>query len=189
MATQTQRKVNGVDVTALHETITAVEEKPELAEFEFRAANRWVSGGHNRTTVKDFYGAGQEDTARTAPFVLENDEPAVLLGEDNGANPVEHVLHALAGCLTTSLVYHAAARGIEVRAVESRLEGTLDLRGFLGVTDEVRNGYDQVKVTFAIEGDLTEEEVEELGRLGPQFSPVFDIVTNPVAVAIEIEHG
>jgi uncharacterized OsmC-like protein len=187
MATQTQRTVNGVDVRALKETIMAVEEKPELGDFEFRAVNRWVSGGHNRTTVKEFYGAGQEDTSRATPFVLDNDEPAVLLGEDNGANPVEYVLHALAGCLTTSLVYHAAARGIEIEAVESRLEGTLDLRGFLGISEEVRNGYDQVKVSFTIEGGLTEEEAEELGRMGSQFSPVFDIVTNPVPVAIEVE--
>jgi uncharacterized OsmC-like protein len=187
MATQTQRTVNGVDVRALKETITAVQEKPQLADFEFRAVNQWVSGGHNRTTVRDFYGAGQEDTSRAASFVLDNDEPAVLLGEDNGANPVEYVLHALAGCLTTSLVYHAAARDIDVEAVESRLEGTLDLRGFLGISDDVRNGYNQVKVTFTIEGDLTQEEAEELGRMGAGFSPVFDIVTNPVPVAIEVE--
>ena len=187
MATQTQRSVNGVDVKALKETIAAVQDDPSLAPFEFRAANRWVSGGHNRTTVKDFYGAGQEDASRANPFVLDNDEPSVLLGEDNGANPVEHVLHALAGCLTTSLVYHAAARGIEVEEVESRLDGKLDLRGFLGVTDEVRNGYEQVRVTFKIKGSLSADEAEELCRIGQRHSPVFDIVTNPVPVSVELE--
>jgi len=187
MAVQTQRTVNGVDVKALKETIMAVQEEPGLGDFEFRAANRWINGGHNRTSVQSFYGAGQEDTSRAKPFVLDNDEPGVLLGEDNGANPVEQVLHALAGCLTTSLVYHAAARGVEVEAVESTLEGTLDLRGFLGISDEVRNGYEQIKVKFTIKGDLTDQEAEELGELGRRFSPVFDIVTNPVPVSVEVE--
>ncbi|HEV2666370.1 MAG TPA: OsmC family peroxiredoxin, partial [Blastocatellia bacterium] len=104
--------VNGVNINQLFGTINQIEETPSLARFIFRAGNRWIDGGHNRTTIKDFYGAGQEDTSRAEPFVMDNDEPAVLLGEDNGANPVEFVLHALAGCLTTSLVYHAAARGI-----------------------------------------------------------------------------
>ena len=125
-------------------TIRAIAQAPTLATFTFRAQNQWMGGGHNRSTIQGFYGAGQEDTSRKSTFVMDNDEPDVLLGTDQGANPVEYVLHALAGCLTTSLVYHAAAKGIRIDAVESRLEGDLDLRGFLGMSDEVRNGYDNV---------------------------------------------
>ena len=117
--------VNGVDVEKLGGTMHAVQQDPSLAAFQFRATNQWINGGHNRSTVQSFYGAGQEDRIRTKPFVLEADEPPVLLGDDHGANPVEYVLHALAACLTTSLVYHAAARGIRIESVESKLEGDL----------------------------------------------------------------
>lgn len=106
-----QQTTNGVDVQRLGATVQAIQEMPALARFQFRAANRWIDGGHNQTTIRGFYGAGQEDTSRKATFVLDNDEPDVLLGRDNGPNPVEYVLHALAGCITTTLVYHAAARG------------------------------------------------------------------------------
>ena len=134
------RNINGVDVDQLFSTIDAIKETPGLAKFEFRANNRWINGGHNRTSVKDFYGAGREDASRKQTFVFDNDEPVVLLGEDNGANPVEFVLHALAGCLTTSLVYHAAAQGIKIDAVESTFEGDLDLRGTLGIDRDVSAG-------------------------------------------------
>jgi uncharacterized OsmC-like protein len=186
MQTKTEQAVNGVDVARLYETIEAVQGNAGLAPFEFRATNRWVSGGHNRSTIEGFYGAGREDDSRAEPFVLDADEPDVLLGADNGANPVEHVLHALAGCLTTSLVYHAAARGIEVKEVESTLEGDLDLRGFLGISDEVRNGYERIRVSYRIKG-VDEETAEELVRIAQARSPVFDIVTNgaPVQVAVD----
>jgi uncharacterized OsmC-like protein len=182
-----QSIVNGVNVDQLMSTINAIKERPELARFKFRASNRWVQGGHNRTTIKDFYGAGQEDASRTKPFVLEADEPAVLLGEDQGANPVEFVLHALAGCLTTSLVYHAAAQGIKIDAVESRFEGELDLHGFLGLSDRVRNGYEQIRVTFKIQADAPAEKLKELCELAQRRSPVFDIVSNPVPVSVRLE--
>ncbi|HEX2492061.1 MAG TPA: OsmC family protein, partial [Blastocatellia bacterium] len=122
--------INGVNVDQLFSTINAIKENPGLAKFKFRAKNQWINGGQNRTNIKDFYGAGQEDATRKQTFVFDNDEPEVLLGHDNGANPVEFVLHALAGCLTTSLVYHAAAQGIKIESVESKFEGDLDLRGF-----------------------------------------------------------
>ena len=186
METKTEQAVNGVDVARLYETIEAVQGNPGLAPFEFRAANRWVSGGHNRSTVEGFYGAGREDESRAEPFVLDADEPDVLLGADNGANPVEHVLHALAGCLTTSLVYHAAARGIEVEEVESKLEGDLDLRGFLGISDEVRNGYERIRVSYRIKG-VDEETAEELVRIAQARSPVFDIVSNGVPVQVDVD--
>ncbi|ALA56896.1 OsmC family protein [Nitrospira moscoviensis] len=175
--------VNGVDVERMGATVQAVQQNPTLAAFQFRAANRWITGGHNRSTIQSFYGAGQEDTVRTQPFVLDADEPPVLLGEDHGANPVEYVLHALAACLTTSLVYHAAARGIRIESVESRLEGDLDLRGFLGLSDTVRRGYRQIRVHFAIKSDAPAEQLKELTT----FSPVHDIVSNPVPVQITIE--
>lgn len=184
----TQSKItNGVDVTRLAATIRAVEADPELARFEFRAHNAWVDGGNNRSTIKGFYGAGGEDETRKAAFVYDNDEPDVLLGTDKGANPVEYVLHALAGCLTTSLVYHAAARGIVIRRVESWYEGDLDLQGFLGLSDEVRRGYEAIRVKFLVDAPgASEEELEEIVAMGQRYSPVFDIVTNPVPVTVAL---
>jgi uncharacterized OsmC-like protein len=181
--------INGVDVDRLFATIDAVGKDNSLADFRFRAENSWMRGGHNRSTIQGFYGAGQEDPTRTKPFVLDNDEPAVLLGEDHGANPVEYVLHALAGCVTTSLVYHASARGIRIDEVSSTLEGQLDLRGFLGMDDTVRNGYEKVRVTFRVKGDATDEQLEELCRVAQQRSPVFDIVSNPVPVEVKLERA
>jgi uncharacterized OsmC-like protein len=181
--------INGVDVDRLFATIDAVGKDTSLADFRFRAENSWMRGGHNRSTIQGFYGAGQEDPTRTKPFVLDNDEPAVLLGEDHGANPVEYVLHALAGCVTTSLVYHASARGIRIDEVSSTLEGQLDLRGFLGMDDSVRNGYERIRVTLRVKGDATDEQLEELCRLAERRSPVFDIVSNPVPVEVKLERA
>ena len=181
------RNINGVDVDQLFSTINAIKENPGLAKFELRANNRWINGGHNRTNIKDFYGAGREDTSRKQTFVFDNDEPVVLLGEDNSANPVEFVLHALAGCLTSSLVYHAAAQGIKIDAVESKFEGDLDLRGFLGMNEDVRNGFENIRVTFKIKSDAPEEKLKELCELAQKRSPVFDIVTNRVPVNVQLK--
>ena len=183
---QVINSVNGVDLYRLKETVNAVSSQPTLGKFKFRAANEWIGGGYNRTTIKGFYGAGQEDNSRLTPFVLENDEPNVLLGENNAANPVEQVLHGLAGCLTTSMVYHAAARGYKIDRITSKLEGNLNLMGFLGLDPLVRNGYESISVTFHIEGDLTEEQKEEILKLGTKFSPVYDIVTNAVPVKVDL---
>ena len=174
--------INGVDVERLGQTVQAVQQNPSLGTSEFRAVNRWISGGHNRSTIKGFFGAGQEDTSRTKSFVLDADEPYVLLGKDQGANPVEFVLHALAACLTTSLVYHAAARGIQIESIESKLEGDLDLQGFLGLSEQVRKGYKQIRASFTIKSDASAEQLEALTK----FSPVYDIVSNPVPVSIRI---
>lgn len=174
--------MNGVNVERLDQTIQAVQKDPGLAKSQFRAINRWVSGGHNRSTIQGFYAAGQEDTSRTRPFVLDADEPPVLLGQDKGANPVEFVLHALAACVTTSLAYHAAARGIRLESVESQLEGDIDLQGFLGLSDQVRRGYKEIRVKFSVKSDASPEQLEELTK----FSPVYDIVSNPVPVSISI---
>lgn len=180
------RTVNGVDINRLHGTIQAVKANPALADFYFRAENKWIDCGHNRSTIQNFYGAGQEDTSRKQAFVLDNDEPDVLLGADNGANPVEYILHALAGCITTTLVYHAAARGIKVESVSSTYEGYLDLRGFLGIDLDVPPGYQNIKVTFDIQGDLTQAQKQELLELGQRFSPVHSTITRIVKVEAKI---
>jgi uncharacterized OsmC-like protein len=175
--------INGIDVQRMGETVNAIQENPAVATFQFRAANRWITGGYNRSTIQSFYGAGQEDRVRTRPFLVEADEPPVLLGEDQAPNPAECVLHALAACLTTSLVYHAAARGIRIQSVESRVEGDLDLRGFLGLSDTVRRGYQQIRVHFVIQADASAEELQALTT----FSPVYDIISNPVPVEITLK--
>lgn len=173
---------NGVNVTALMQTIDAVRHDAGLADFRFRARNRWLGGDRNRSTIEGFYGAGQEQ-AHGTPFVLDNAEPPVLIGGDRGANPVEHLLNALAGCLTTSLVYHAAARGIVIGSVESELEGDLDVRGFMGLSEEVRKGYRAIRVRMRVETDAPVGMLETLAR----FSPVYDVVSRSVPVALQIE--
>jgi uncharacterized OsmC-like protein len=180
------RIVNGVDVGQLFKTIEAVKETPDIATFKFRATNEWIHGGHNRTTVKDFYGA-QQDHDHLSPFVLDEDEPPVLLGEDKGPNPVEYLLTGLIGCLTSSLVYHAAAKGIEIRGVKSRLEGDIDLRGFLGLSPDVKVGYENVRVFFEIDADLSDEQKEELIRMAQKYSPVFNTVSNPTPVWVSLD--
>lgn len=182
-----EKIVNGINVGQLENTIKVIEDKSDIAKFKFRASNKWINGGHNRSTVKDFYGAGQEDTSRTKPFVFDADEPPVLLGENNGANPVEYVLTGLSACLTTSLIAHAAARGIKIDEVESKLEGDLDVRGFLGMSDDVRNGYENIRVKFKVKGDAPQEKLQELVELAQKRSPLFDIVTNSVPVSVELE--
>ncbi len=185
--TTNRRLVNGVDVTALKETIEAIKVDPELGKTQWRNRNRWIDGALNRSTIQSFYAAKQEDTSRTEPFVYDNDEPPVLLGENRGPNPVEFVLHALAGCLTTTLVYYAGVLGIELDTVETEFEGDLDMRGFLGISDEVRNGYEEIRVRFKIEGeDLTDEQRDQLIEIAQAHSPVFDIVSNGVPVSVAV---
>ncbi|MCM2319556.1 OsmC-like protein [compost metagenome] len=182
-AKQQARPVNGVDVGALFDTIAAVKQDPGLAEFQFRASNRWIDGGYNRSNIQAFHGCREEDSTRTKPFVLDADEPPVLLGQDRGANPVEYVLHALAACLTTTMVYHAAARGIEIRGVESKLQGDLDLRGFLGLDPNVRKGYRSVRVEMLVDSDASPAVLRELA----QFSPVYDIVSHSLPVEVVVK--
>jgi uncharacterized OsmC-like protein len=181
-----ERIVNGVNVDRLFSTIDAIKDTPGLARFRFRAQNTWVGGGHNRTTITGFYGACEKHTL-TEPLVLEADEPVVLLGEGAEANPMDYVLTGLAACLTTSLVYHAAARGIQLDEVETRLEGDLDLHGFLGLCESVRNGFEDVKVTVRIKADVPEETLEELCRVAQKYSPVFEIISKPVPVSVHLE--
>jgi uncharacterized OsmC-like protein len=178
--------VNGVNVTDLFATIDAIKATPAIAKFKFRIHNQWNGASQNRSTVNKFHGADQE-LSRAKPFVLEADEPAVLLGKDTAANPVEHLLHALASCLTTSMVYHAAARGIRIEEVESQFEGDLDLHGFLDLDKNVRNGYQGVRVNFKIKADVADEQLQEIVELGTGHSPVFDCLTNGVPVSVNAE--
>jgi len=180
------RNLNGVDVGQLFKTIEAIKGTPDIAKFKFRATNEWIHGGHNRTTVKDFYGA-QQDHDHLSPFVLDEDEPEVLLGEDKGPNPVEYLLTGLIGCLTSALVYHAAAKGIQIKGVKSRLEGDIDLRGFLGLSPDVKVGYANIRVYFKIDADVSDEQKEELIKMAQKYSPVFNTVSNPTPVWVSLD--
>jgi uncharacterized OsmC-like protein len=181
-----KKEVNGINVEQLFATIEAIKKKPEIARFKFRATNKWIGGTHNRATVKNFYGAGLEDASRE-PMVFDLDEPPVLCGKNLGANPVEYLLVALSGCLTTSLVAQAAAKGITIKKVESRYEGDLDLRGFLGLAPDVKVGYEQIRVYFKIDADIPDAQKEELVRMAQKYSPVFNTVANPTAVSVHLE--
>ncbi|TWO31728.1 OsmC family protein [Seonamhaeicola sediminis] len=173
---------NGVNVDQLVETIGHIQEQPELAKFEFRAKNNWIDGGHCVSSVKEFYGAGQEDTTRQETFTMECSHPQVLLGKDEAATPPEVVLHALSSCLTGAMVYHAAANGIDIEGAESTIKGTADLHGFLGLDPEVRTGFDGITMQLRVKSDASAEQLERLAK----FSPVFDMISNPTPVKIEI---
>ena len=175
---------NGVDIATLFATLDAVKAKPELAKFQFRATNRWISGTHNRSTIQGFYGAGQELTHREVS-TFDADHPEVLVGADDAPTPVEYLLHALAACLTAGVANIAAARGVNLTSVESTVEGSINLLGILGLSDQVRNGYERIRVRFRLEGDDPEKlrRVVEQSRLR---SAVYDVVTNGVPVSIEV---
>ena len=178
--------VNGVNVDELFGTIDAIKKAPVIAKFKFRAENQWIDGGHNRTTLKNFYGT-QQDHEHKEPFVLDADEPPLLLGKDLGPNPVEYALTALAACVTTSIVYHAAAKGVTIRSMESRLEGDIDLQGFLGLKDDVPRGYKEIRMYVKIDADAPPEKLNEIVQLGPTYSPVFDTITRAVPVSVQLE--
>ena len=178
--------VNGVNVDDLSATIDVIKATPAIARFNFRIRNVWQGASRNCSTASDFYGAGQEQS-RKRPFALQADEPPVLLGTDSAANPVEHLLHALASCLTTSMVYHAAARNIQIEEVESTFEGDIDLHGFLDLDPKVRKGYQGIRVKFKIKADVPDEKLYELAELGTGHSPVFDSLTRGVPVFVSAE--
>ena len=184
MTQMTEAVRNGVDTSVLFATLNAIKQQPDLARFQFRARNVWLGGAHNRSTIREFYGACQEDTSRQREFVIDAGEPAVLLGTDTGANPAEALLHALAACLTTSLVYVASARGVRLTRVESTLEGDMDVRGALGLSDDYRNGFERVRVTFIVEGDAQPDKLRELVNRAQQRSAVFDMVSHGVPVTV-----
>jgi uncharacterized OsmC-like protein len=177
-----ETSINGVNLVQLTENVSAIKKDPKLAQFKFRAKNKWVFGGHNQVSIGQFYGTNQEHRLDQT-FKLEADEPPVLLGEDRGPNPVEYVLAGLSACMTTTLAYHAAARGYRIESIESEYEGDLDLHGFLCLRDDVRKGYQNIRIKFKVKGDIPEAMISEL----LQISPVHDIVTNRVPVSVEVE--
>lgn len=180
---------NGLDVQAATETIAALKADKSLARFEFRARNTWINGGENRSTIRDFYGAGREDTSRSSAFVFTNGEPPVLLGNNEGANPVEFLLHALAGCVTTTFVLHAMARGITIRELSTELKGNIDLQGLLGLDDSVSPGYEQIDIRMHVEADCSDAELDDLLAHTQRHSPVCNTVCRPVPVVLERIEG
>jgi uncharacterized OsmC-like protein len=177
---------NGVDTATLFATLDAVKQAPEAARFQFRAHNQWQLGTHNRSTISDFFGVGEE-RAHERSFVFDADHPAVLVGQDNGPTPVEFVLHALAACLTAGLANIAAARRVRLTEVRSTVSGDIDLNGILGLDSEVRNGYQGITVRFTVKGDAPAEKLRELVEQSRARSAVYDVVTNGVPVTIEVD--
>lgn len=185
--TATPTQLNGVNVDDLLETIEAVENDANLAQFRFRAHTEWQGGGRSETRIQEFTHAGEVDDSREKPFVLEGDEPPVLLGGDTAPNAVETVLHALASCLSVGFIYNAAAKGIEVEALDFDLQGELDLRGFLGLDESIRPGYSDIRVTCRVQADAPREELEELCEYTQDTSPVVDVLRNPVNVEVSMD--
>lgn len=182
----TSKVINGVNVEQLMGTIEAIKGNADIAQFKFKSHTKWIDGGKCQTEIKDFYGALQNDDTRLKPFILEGDEPPVLLGENKAPNAVEVVLHGLASCLSVGIVYNAAAMGIEVKDLSFTLEGDIDLHGFLGLSEEVRPGYKNIKVKIHANTNVPQEKVVELLDYVKKTSPVLDIISNPVPVSIEL---
>jgi len=189
--TKTRREpvpLNGVDTPTLFNTLDAVKRQPELAKFQFRARNRWQSGTLSETTIGTFYGAGGEYPHKTT-FKVAADHPGVLVGEDRAPLPVEYLLHALATCITGGIANIAAARGVALTEVESRIEGDIDLLGILGLSKDVRNGYQGIRASFSIKGDAPPEKLQEIVEQSRARSAVFDVLTNGVPVSMSVNAG
>jgi uncharacterized OsmC-like protein len=176
---------NGVDVPTLFATLDAVKGAPQAAQFQFRAHNEWMTGTHSRSSISDFFGVGEE-RAHGRTFVFDADHPAVLVGKDEGPTPVEFVLHALASCLTAGMANIAAARKVTLTEVRSTVSGDIDLNGILGLNPDVRNGYQQVTVSFTVKGDAPESVLREIVEQSRARSAVYDVITNGVPVAIDV---
>jgi uncharacterized OsmC-like protein len=180
--------LNGVDTPNLFATINVVKENPGLAKFQFRAKNKWVSGTHSRGTIDTFSGAGGEHS-HTQTFTMEADHPAVLVGADHAPLPVEIVLYGLAACITGGIANIAAARGVKLDEVEATIAGDMDIRGILGLSDEVRNGYENIRLDITIKGDAPDDKLRQIVEQSKARSAVFDIITNKVPVAIGVTVG
>lgn len=180
--------LNGVDTPTLFATIDAVDGQRELAQFRFRATTKWQSGTHSRTRIRSFYGAGGEHE-HVRDFVLDADHPQVLVGGDNGPLPVELVLAALTSCLMGGIGNISAARGVELHEVEAKVEGEMNLEGILGLSDETRNGYERIRVSFSIKGDASPETLQKIVEQSKARSAVYDIITNRVPVELTVDAG
>jgi uncharacterized OsmC-like protein len=186
MNMQAMKVDNGVNVDALLGAREALTQAPEAAQFQWRATCNWVNGTHSTSTVEGFHGLGEEQRHRTE-FSFDVDHPDVFASEDNGATPVEYVLVGLAGCLTAGIASVAQNREIQLRSVRATLEGGMDLQGILGIDSDVRNGFDDIKVRFEIDADASREDIEALVAQSQKRSAVFDIITNPTNVAVEVK--
>jgi uncharacterized OsmC-like protein len=180
-----EKQMNGLNTTQMYETVEALKAQPKLARFQFRNSNDWINGGENRSKIQGFYGAGKEDDSRVEPFVFTNGEPPMLLGNNEGANPVEYLLHALAGCVTTTFVLHATARGIKIESISTEVEGDMDLQGLLGLDESVSPGYEQIRMKMDIKADCSDETLAELFDYVRGHSPVCTTVCRPVPVVVE----
>ena len=186
MAAVAEKEVNnGVNVDALLGAREALSKAPEAAKFNWKATSKWVSGTHSRTTVKGFYGLGQEQSHKSE-FTFDMDHPEIFASEDKGATPVEMVLTGLAGCLTAGVAAVAQLRKIQLRSIKATLEGSMDLQGILGIDSDVRNGFDNVKVKFEIDADASREDIEALVAQSQKRSAVYDILTNPTNVTVSV---
>lgn len=175
---------NGVDTAQVYGTLDVLKAQPAAARFEFRVSNRWLDGTHSRSTIHGFWGAGAEDVSRSEPFIVDASEPPVLFGHNEAPNPAEYLLHALAGCLTLTIVNVAAARKVELYEVTSTLTGVLDARGAVGIDDSYRNGFERIDVAFSIRGDASAEKLQEIVERAKSRSVVYDMVTNGVPVTV-----
>ena len=180
--------LNGVDTPTLFGTLDVVKSQPELARFQFRARNHWTSGTFSETTIDTFSGAGGEHNHKTT-FALRADHPAVLVGEDRAPLPIEYLLHALAACITGGIANIAAARGVTLHEVESRIEGDINLLGIFGMSKDVRNGYQGIRASFSIKGDASPEKLQEIVEQSRARSAVFDVLTNGVPVSMSVNAG
>ena len=178
---------NGIDTAQVYGTLDVLRAQPEAARFEFRVRNRWIDGTHSRSTIHGFWGAGAEDVSRAEPFIVDAGEPPVLFGHNEAPNPAEYLLHALAGCLTLTIVNVAAARKVELHEVSSSLTGVLDARGATGLDDSYRNGFDGIDVTFTIKGDASPEKLREVVDRALARSVVYDMITNGVPVTVRAD--
>ena len=176
---------NGVNVQALLDARDALKGSPEATQFTWRASCKWVKGTHSQATVNGFFGLGEEQTHKTETS-FEADHPEIFASEDKGITPIEYVLVGLASCLTAGVAAVAQNRGVQLRSVESQLEGKMDIRGILGMDADVRNGYDDIKVTFKIDSDAPKREVEAIVAQSQKRSAVYDVIANPVNITVEV---
>jgi len=176
---------NGVNVDALLAAREALKAAPQAAQFTWRATCKWQNGTHSKTNIKGFHGLGEEQKHKTE-FSFDADHPEIFASEDLGATPIEYVLVGLASCLTAGVAAVAQNRGIQLRSVEAKLEGKMDIQGILGIDSDVRNGYDDIKVTFHIDADAPKKDIEALVAQSQKRSAVYDVVTNPTNVTVEV---
>jgi len=182
-----EQRVNGVSVGALFDAAKAISDTDRLGRFQFRAHNQWLDGGHTRTTVRDYFGAGAEQRSRTTPLVVESDVPALLRGGDRAMDPLEHLLSAIGACITTTVVWHAAARGIHVNGIDTWLEGDISLNGWFGMQQDRPSGFNEIRVSVQIDAEAPDETLDQLVELATRHSPLVDTVTHGTRIEVHRE--